>query len=85
MILHSQQAAVDLLDKRSSTYSDRPKSLIVDLYVHRIRFMDVCALNAVPILLQDGMELEHASPAVRRGMETYTEGVVAALHIEGRL
>ena len=84
MILHSQQAAVDLLDKRSSTYSDRPKSLIVDLYVHRIRFMNVCALNAV-LLLQDGMELEHASPAVRRGMETYTEGVVAALHIEGRL
>ena len=46
--------------------------------------MNVCALNAV-LLLQDGMELEHASPAVRRGMETYTEGVVAALHIEGRL
>ena len=47
--------------------------------------MNVCALNAAPVSLQDGMELEHTSPAVRRGMEAYTEGVVAALHIEGRL
>ncbi|KAI0700157.1 cytochrome P450 [Cerioporus squamosus] len=31
VILHSQQAAIDLLDKRSATYSDRPKSLVVDL------------------------------------------------------
>ncbi|TFK86630.1 cytochrome P450 [Polyporus arcularius HHB13444] len=31
VILHSQQAAIDLLDKRSATYSDRPKSLIVEL------------------------------------------------------
>ncbi|RPD74228.1 cytochrome P450 [Lentinus tigrinus ALCF2SS1-7] len=31
VILHSQQAATDLLDKRSATYSDRPKSLVVDL------------------------------------------------------
>ena len=47
--------------------------------------MNVCALDAAPVSLQDGMELEYTSPTVRRGMETYTEGVVAALHIEGRL
>ncbi|TFK85205.1 cytochrome P450 [Polyporus arcularius HHB13444] len=31
IILHSHQAAIDLLDKRSATYSDRPKSVVVDL------------------------------------------------------
>ncbi|KAI0745837.1 cytochrome P450 [Earliella scabrosa] len=31
VVLHSHRAAVDLLDKRSSMYSDRPKSLVVDL------------------------------------------------------
>ncbi|TFK92043.1 cytochrome P450 [Polyporus arcularius HHB13444] len=31
VILHSHQAAIDLLDKRSATYSDRPKSLVVEL------------------------------------------------------
>ncbi|KAI0743502.1 cytochrome P450 [Daedaleopsis nitida] len=31
VILHTHQAAVDLLDKRSAIYSDRPKSLVVDL------------------------------------------------------
>ncbi|RPD56282.1 cytochrome P450 [Lentinus tigrinus ALCF2SS1-7] len=31
VILHSQQAAIDLLDKRSATYSDRQKSLVIDL------------------------------------------------------
>lgn len=33
LILNSIDAAVELLDKRAATYSDRPKSLIVDLYV----------------------------------------------------
>ena len=33
VVLNSPKAAFDLLDKRSSIYSDRPKSLVVELYV----------------------------------------------------
>ena len=33
LILNSVEAATELLDKRAATYSDRPKSPLVDLYV----------------------------------------------------
>ncbi len=36
LILNSVEAAVELLDKRAATYSDRPKSPVVDLYVPHI-------------------------------------------------
>ena len=32
IILGSAKAAFDLLDKRSNIYSDRPKSLVIELY-----------------------------------------------------
>lgn len=34
VILNSPNAAFELLDKRSGIYSDRPKSLVVELYVY---------------------------------------------------
>ena len=33
LVLGSQRVARELLDKRSSNYSDRPRSIMIELYV----------------------------------------------------
>lgn len=38
VVLGSQEVARDLLDKRSSIYSDRPSSLMIKLYVDTVAY-----------------------------------------------
>ena len=83
IILNSPQAAFDLLDKRSKIYSDRPKSLVVDLYVSAVSLLALS--HAIPCidLLQSWVELEYTVVAIRRGVEAHTPCIYATLHTQG--
>ena len=55
VILHSLQAARDLLDKRSSIYSDRPRFVLLsELYASFATSFHIAHL--LTRLLQDGLE-----------------------------
>ena len=64
VILNSPKAAFDLLDKRSNIYSDRPKSLVIELYArvscHGInQFTFECGFCMTPSLEWDGVGTPH--------------------------
>lgn len=55
VVLNSVQAAVDLLEKRSANYSDRPKFIIYETYTTTTRALQFSTIaNYVPI--QNGLE-----------------------------
>lgn len=54
IVLNSVEAAVDLLEKRSNNYSDRPRFVMFELRVSRSDFMNLLS-DQLPTRNQDGL------------------------------
>ena len=42
IVINDANVAFELLDKRSTLYSDRPRSVMIDLYVHLLTELKRC-------------------------------------------